>query len=183
MTVHPEHPETVYIGTQDGPYRSTDRGEHWERLRFPERGMQVWSILVDPKNPRILYAGTSPVAVYRSYDGGDNWRRLADPQKPDRVRMPFACRVMRLAKDPGHPAEIYAVLEVNGVMRSLDGGDSWQDCSKDLIRLAGSDASPRDREGMLDGHALSSAPPDRARCSLRCARASSARWPRSTRSA
>jgi photosystem II stability/assembly factor-like uncharacterized protein len=155
VTVHPENPETVYIGTQDGPYRSTDRGEHWERLGFPDRGVQVWSILVDPKNPQTLYAGTSPVAVYRSEDGGDNWHRLADPRMPDRVRMPFDCRVMRLAKDPGHPAEIYGVLEVNGVMRSLDDGESWEDCSEDLIRLAGPAASPRDREGMLDGHALS----------------------------
>jgi photosystem II stability/assembly factor-like uncharacterized protein len=46
------------------------------------------------------------------------------------------------------------VLEVNGVMRSLDDGDSWEDCSKELIRLAGPDAGARDREGMLDGHAL-----------------------------
>jgi photosystem II stability/assembly factor-like uncharacterized protein len=155
VTVDPENPEIVYIGTQDGPYRSTDRGEHWERLGFPDRGMQVWSILVDPKKPRTLYAGTSPVAVYRSEDGGDNWRRLADPRMPERVRMPFACRVMRLAKDAARPAEIYAVLEVDGVMRSLDDGETWQDCSEDLIRLAGPDASPRDREGMLDGHALS----------------------------
>jgi photosystem II stability/assembly factor-like uncharacterized protein len=62
---------------------------------------------------------------------------------------------MRLAKDADRPAEIYAVLEVDGVMRSLDDGETWQDCSEDLIRLAGPDASPRDREGMLDGHALS----------------------------
>ena len=155
VTVHPENSKIVYIGTQDGPYRSTDRGEHWERLGFPDRGVQVWSILVDPKAPQTLYAGTSPVAVYRSEDGGDNWRRLADPRMPDRVRMPFDCRVMRLAKDPDQAAQIYAVLEVNGVMRSPDDGESWEDCSEDLIRLAGSAASPRDREGMLDGHALS----------------------------
>ena len=155
VTVHPVNPEIVYIGTQDGPYRSTDRGEHWERLGFPDRGMQVWSILVDPKNPRTLYAGASPVALYRSDDGGDNWRRLSDPRMPDRVRMPFDCRVMRLAKDADRPAEIYAVLEVNGVMRSLDDGESWEDCSANLIRLAGPEATPRDREGMLDGHALS----------------------------
>ncbi len=154
VTVHPENPEIVYIGTEDGPYRSTNHGEHWERLGFPDRGLQVWSILVDPTNPQTLYAGTSPVAVYRSEDGGDNWRRLGDPQMPDRVRMPFACRVMRLAKNLDRPAEIYAVLEVNGVMRSLDDGESWENCSEDLIRLAGPDASPRDREGMLDGHAL-----------------------------
>jgi photosystem II stability/assembly factor-like uncharacterized protein len=45
--------------------------------------------------------------------------------------------------------------EVNGVMHSLDDGESWEDCSEELIRLAGPAASPRDREGMLDGHALS----------------------------
>ena len=117
--------------------------------------MQVWSILVNPGSPRTLYAGTSPVAVYRSEDGGDNWRRLTDPRMPNRVRMPFACQLMRLAKDADRPAEIYAVLEVNGVMRSLDDGESWEDCSADLIRLAGPEAIPRDREGMLDGPALS----------------------------
>jgi hypothetical protein len=41
---------------------------------------------------------------------------------PNRVPMPFACRVMRLAADPHHADELYAVLEVNGVMRSRDGG-------------------------------------------------------------
>src|SRR6516165_9357426 len=35
VTVHPENSKIVYIGTQDGPYRSTDRGEHWERLASP----------------------------------------------------------------------------------------------------------------------------------------------------
>jgi hypothetical protein len=61
------------------------------------------------------------------------------------------------------------VLEVSGVMRSTDGGESWNDCSADLLRLA--EAEPRLRsklvsdteaEGMLDGHAVctSSADPD-----------------------
>src|SRR5262249_17264765 len=79
---------------------STDCGEHWERLGFPDRGVQVWSILVDPKNLRTLYAGTSPVAVYRSDDGGDNWRRLSDPRIPDRVRMPFDCRAKQGGRQP-----------------------------------------------------------------------------------
>src|SRR4029077_7394956 len=62
VTVHPENPEIVYIGTQDGPYCSTDRGEHWERLGFPDRGLQILLILVGPKNPPTLYAGTPPGA-------------------------------------------------------------------------------------------------------------------------
>jgi photosystem II stability/assembly factor-like uncharacterized protein len=67
---------------------------------------------------------------------------------------------MRLAVDPANPEHIYATLEVGGVVRSLDGGQTWEDCSEPLIDLAkqphlkskiGSDT---DIEGMMDGHAL-----------------------------
>jgi photosystem II stability/assembly factor-like uncharacterized protein len=83
--------------------------------------------------------------------------------------MPFACRVMRFAPHPSRADEIYAVLEVSGVMRSTDGGETWSDCSDHLVRL--SEQEPRLRsklvsdteaEGMLDGHAIctSAADPD-----------------------
>jgi hypothetical protein len=90
------------------------------------------------------------------------------PAPPDRVRMDFPTRVMRLAVDPANPEHIYATLEVAGVVRSLDGGETWEDCSQPLIDLAqqphlkskiGSDT---EIEGMMDGHALcvSSAAPN-----------------------
>ena len=72
IAVHPTNPDVIYIGTRSGPYRSADRGEHWERLPFPDDKTEVWSVLVHPANPRTLYAGTSPVGVYRSDDGGDS---------------------------------------------------------------------------------------------------------------
>lgn len=160
ITVHPTNADVVYIGTHKGPYRSLDGGDHWERLDFPDAGTQVWSVLVHPKDPRILYAGTSPVGVYRSDDGGDSWRRLATPKLPERVKMEFPGRVMRLAADPANSDELYATLEVAGVMRSLDGGESWDDCSADLVELAKRPhlksmiQSDTDIEGMMDGHAL-----------------------------
>ena len=160
ITVNPAYPEAVFIGTHDGAYRSLDRGEHWERLALPDEGIQVWSILVHPTMARTLYAGTSPVGVYRSDDGGDTWRKLTTPNLPERVKMAFPCRVMRLAADPSNPEHIYATLEVGGVMRSLDGGESWQDCSDGLIALADRPhlksmlQSDTDIEGMMDGHAL-----------------------------
>ena len=150
----------VYLGTQDGPYRSLDHGSSWERLGFPDTGKEVWAIHVHPQNPKVLYAGTSPVGVYRSEDGGDHWRRLPNVRQPERVKMAFACRVMRLSVDPQHPEEVYAALEVGGAMRSLDAGETWTDCSAELLSLAelphlksriGSDT---DAEGMLDAHAL-----------------------------
>jgi photosystem II stability/assembly factor-like uncharacterized protein len=74
--------------------------------------------------------------------------------------MSFACRVMRLAVDPTRPNEVYATLEVGGAMRSLDGGETWEDCSAGLMALAelphlkSRIQSDSDMEGMLDGHAL-----------------------------
>ena len=160
ITVHPTNPDIVYLGTRSGPYRSTNRGERWARLPFPD-GTEVWSIMVHPKNPRILYAGTSPVGVYRSDDGGDSWRKLPKATQPERVKMKsFVCRVMRLAADPTRPDEVYAALEVGGVMRSLDAGESWEDCTSDLLKLAERPElkskidSDTEIEGMLDGHAL-----------------------------
>ena len=159
ITVHPTNPDVVYLGTHDGPYRSTDRGERWERLDFP-RGHQVWSILVQPNDPRVIYAGTAPVGVFRSDDAGATWRGLPKAVLPERVKMGFACRVMRMAADPARPQELYATLEVGGVMRTLDGGEHWDDCTSDLVKLAerphlkSKIQSDTEIEGMLDGHAL-----------------------------
>ena len=160
ITVHPTNPDVVYVGTQNGPYRSVDRGERWERLPFPDNGGEVWSILVHPTRPRTLLAGTSPVGIFRSDDEGATWRRLPNAVQAERVKMPFACRVMRMAIDPAQPEHIYAALEVGGAMRSLDGGETWDDCSGDLVALSDLPhlksriVSDSEMEGMLDGHAL-----------------------------
>jgi photosystem II stability/assembly factor-like uncharacterized protein len=159
ITVHPTNHDVVYIGTNDGPYRTTDRGERWERLDFPKEH-EVWSIAFQANDPRVVYAGTSPIGVFRSDNGGDTWRRLAKAKLPERVQMGFACRVMRLASDPARPQEVYATLEVGGVMRTLDGGERWDDCTEDLVKLAerphlkSKIQSDTEIEGMLDGHAL-----------------------------
>jgi photosystem II stability/assembly factor-like uncharacterized protein len=159
ITVHPENLDVVYVGSTKGAYRSTNRGASWERLRLPEHA-DIWSICIHPKNPRVVYAGASPPGVYRSEDGGDIWRKTADPGLPDRVIMGFACRVMRLDVDPNSGNDVYATLEANGTMRSRNGGETWEDCTADLIRFCEDPkyrsriASQTEIEGMLDGHAL-----------------------------
>ena len=76
---------------------------------------------------------------------------------------------MRFARHPAGRNEIYAALEIGGVMRSTDGGESWSDCSDNLIRLSVEEprlrskiVSDTEAEGMLDGHAIcmSAADPD-----------------------
>jgi photosystem II stability/assembly factor-like uncharacterized protein len=166
VIVHPRHPEWVLAGTADGVWRSEDRGATFARADFPDKGKQIWSFLVDASNPDRIYAGGSPVDVYRSEDRGRSWRRLPHPSVGERAKAPFAARVMRMAQHPARPNEIYAALEVNGVIRTTDGGETWEDCSADLIRLSdlphlkSKIVSDTHAEGMLDGHAIAISPAD-----------------------
>jgi photosystem II stability/assembly factor-like uncharacterized protein len=86
--------------------------------------MDVWKIAVDPSNPEIIFAGTRPAALFRSKDGGKSWQKLAVDMAEEcpNVRIP---RVTALAVDPANPKRIWAGVEVDGVRRSLDGGDTW----------------------------------------------------------
>lgn len=173
--VHPDNPEIVFAGTNDGVWRSVDRGATFARTDFPHARKEVWSFLVDHRNPQRILAGASPIDLYRSDDCGASWRQLPTPKIATHCTGPFASRVMRLAQSPGNPDEIYAALEINGVMRSVDDGETWIDCSDGLIKLAelphlkSKIVSETTAEGMLDGHAvtISSAAPDAPIVALR----------------
>ena len=160
FAAHPRNPDVIYVGTQDGPYRSTDSGRKWERLGFPKASGVVWSIAFHPTRPQVMYAGVAPAAVYRSEDGGNNWNKLPGAQSPEHCPMNFPTRVTGIAIDPKRPDDVYAALEVSGILRSSDGGDTWADMSEPLIRLSERPhlksrlSSNTDASGMLDSHAI-----------------------------
>jgi photosystem II stability/assembly factor-like uncharacterized protein len=161
IAIHPTNPQIVYAGAQDGPYRTTNGGDTWERLNFPDRDLVVWSIIFHPTNPQTLYLGTAPTAIFRSDNGGESWKKLKITAPAGMVEMGFPCRIIRLAADPSQPEEIYAGLEVGGVIRSLNGGETWEDCTKELLKFVEKDhlksqlISNTKAEGMMDSHALS----------------------------
>jgi len=162
--VHPAEPSVVFAGTQDGVWRSTDHGATFARTDFPDNGKQIWCFLVDNRSSDTIFAGASPIDVYRSDDRGASWRKLPNPGVPEHCKVIFDARVMRMVQHPTRPDEIYAALEVNGVMRTTDGGESWQDCSTHLIELSNQEhlkskiVSDTFSEGMLDVHALTISP-------------------------
>ena len=127
LLVHPDNPEIVYAGTNEGPYRSDDRGGHWEPLDALKR--DVWSLAFHPNDPNTVYAGYEPCAVYRSQDGGGHW----DAMNTDGVvyphittyMPPLGKRVIGLAADPSNPDDMYGAIEVGGLIGSRDGGESW----------------------------------------------------------
>lgn len=129
LLIHPQNPNILYAGTHMGPYRSDDRGEHWEALETPRAGRDVWSLAFHPQNPNILYAGYEPCAVYRSDDGGAHWQQMHTEQVVfphiTTYMHPVCKRVIGIAADPSNPQEMYGAIEVGGLIGSRDGGETW----------------------------------------------------------
>jgi photosystem II stability/assembly factor-like uncharacterized protein len=123
----PLRPGQVTIGTENGVWRSDDAGDSWRRLSAPRPDLAVWSLACHPSDPNTIFAGYEPCAIYRSQDDGATWQKLpVNPVYPavsDNPAIPK--RVISMAIDPACPDEIYASLEVGGLLRSLDGGQSW----------------------------------------------------------
>jgi len=71
ITVDPNDPKTLYAcGFESSAWRSTDRGEHWERIR----GYNFkWGhrVIVDPQNPGMIYITTFGGSVWHGPAAGD----------------------------------------------------------------------------------------------------------------
>ena len=82
----------------------------------------MWSVTVDPEDSDIIFAGTRPDA-FRSKDGGKSWEQLAlGVTLPCPVGIP---RTTNMIVDPRDHRTVWAGIEVDGIYKSLDGGDSW----------------------------------------------------------
>src|SRR6266496_2784838 len=120
-------------GGRGGVFRQAVGSQGWDALTdgLPD-GAGLHAITVHPENTDVVFIGTTKGA-YRSTNRGDRWEPLA---LPDQVHMTFPCRVMRLDVDPARPDDVYACIEANGAMKSRDRGESWEDCTSDLLRFA-----------------------------------------------
>jgi photosystem II stability/assembly factor-like uncharacterized protein len=122
MTVYPDSSQRIIAGTDAGIYCSNDLGVAWEKLDSPMEDLQIWSVAVDPSDTQTIFAGTRPDA-FRSRDGGQSWDKLslgvADP-------CPIGiARTTNMIVDPRDNRTVWAGVEVDGVFKSLDGGDNW----------------------------------------------------------
>jgi photosystem II stability/assembly factor-like uncharacterized protein len=134
FAVHPQRPEVLFAGTDRGLYRSKDAGASWTWIESPLDAFHVWALAINADDPRVMFAGTRPGAVFRSTDGGQRWRQLSvDIAKEcPAVGIP---RITQLVIDPTAPQTIWAGIEVDGIRRSSDGGETWQAVHQGLTNL------------------------------------------------
>ena len=121
----------MFVGLREGGVRrSVDGGRSWADCKLPEPG--VFSLAVSAADGAV-YAGTEPSRLFRSDDRGESWSELeALLELPSRPSWsfpprPWTSHVRWIAPSP-HDADLLLVgIELGGLMRSTDGGQSWQD--------------------------------------------------------
>ncbi len=139
--------DTVYAGVEDAAlFRTTDGGRTWQELsglrchtsgprwQPGAGGMCLHTILVDPANPDRIFIAISAAGAFRSDDAGQTWRPVNRGLRSEGIPDPTAevghC-VHRIAMHPSRPNVLFMQKHWD-VMRSDDGGDSWQEVSGNL---------------------------------------------------
>ena len=125
-------PGRAYVAAyESGVYRTDDGGATWKHVSsYPCD--YAHSVLAHPDDAGIVYAGGEPAAVFRSSDAGETWEECAGFQKvPESSKWFFhsdtrESHVRDLRFAPGDSGRMYAGIEVGGIVRSTDGGRTWQ---------------------------------------------------------
>jgi photosystem II stability/assembly factor-like uncharacterized protein len=73
-------PANVYVATENGLARSSDRGETWENISIlpPENKAKINDMAVNPNNTKEIYY-VSDTTFFSSIDGGANWSTIKTP--------------------------------------------------------------------------------------------------------
>ncbi len=138
VAADPSRPSRAYAGTFGrGVWRSEDAGRSWGQAWRGPASAQVTSLAVAPAEreggPGTVWAGTEPSALYRSDDGGATWTEpavLTDIPSSGSWSFPprpYTHHTRWITPDPGIPRLLLVSIEAGGIVRSLDGGRSWED--------------------------------------------------------
>jgi len=148
IAVHPKDHNIVYAAvlgdiykpTQErGIYKSIDGGVNWKKTLFVNENAGAVDLVMDPNNPRILYASTWNVrrtpyslssggtgsALWKSTDSGENWKEISKHKGFPEDTL----GIIGVAVSPVNGDRVWAIVEnkeKGGVYRSDDGGETWE---------------------------------------------------------
>lgn len=146
IRIHPKNPEIAYaavmgrlFGASDerGVYRTKDGGKSWQRVLFANNHAGAVDLILDPNNPRIMFASTWRIlrtpyslesggegsALWYSSDGGDTWKDISKNKGLPKGTW----GIVGVTVSPVNSNRVWAIIEnqEGGVYRSDDGGTTW----------------------------------------------------------
>lgn len=156
LAIDPADPNTIYAGTGEanlagfayfgqGILKSVDGGSTWNLMgRSHFIGSSISKIIIHPSNPDVLWAATTmgssgdggynyvipfiTTGISKSVDGGNSWTRVFAAQEV--ASLPLGVTDMLI--DPSNPDLLYAGIYGGGIMKSGNGGMSWESLSNGL---------------------------------------------------
>lgn len=158
IIVHPDNSNVIWVAVQGplwskggerGFYKSVDGGNTWKKTLGDNEWVGVTDIVVDPRNPDLIYAATwqrhrtvaaymgggPGTGLYKSTDGGDSWEKLTQGLPTSNMGK------IGLAISPQKPDILYAAIELDrrtgGVFKSTNRGASWQKMSNTVSGATG----------------------------------------------
>jgi len=149
MAVEPLDSETLYAWTNMGIVKSVDGGANWFEIagsKEKSAGAPSWcfdfpgSVAIAPGDPNTIYAGTCPTGggLFKSTDGGQSWTTLTvdwsvvgiNPEVPlppvifGSPSNPLNS-FQTVAVDPQNAGTVYVWTIAAGLLKTTDGGASW----------------------------------------------------------
>ena len=147
IAIHPKNPDLVYAAvlgdlykstSERGVYRSKNGGETWEKVLFANDNAGAVDLILDPTNPRIIYASTWRIrrtpyslesggegsALWKSTDSGDTWTEISTNKGFPKGTL----GIIGVTVSPQNGDRVWAIVENEngGVLRSDDGGETWK---------------------------------------------------------
>lgn len=111
-------PKILVAGTLEGVFRSTDAGDHWQRISPKDSAEihEVESLAVDPADPNVVYVGTWHLA-WKTTDGGKHWANMKQGVIED-------SDVFSIIVDPKRPSTVY-LSACSGIYKSVNAGGQF----------------------------------------------------------
>ncbi len=128
----------ILAGTKKGVFRSDDTGQTWRAASTGLTHPHVRGLAFHPDISDREFAGTEPAGIFVSHDGARTWREceeVAQLRDQHAWMLPYSPEAGCVRGFTLQGQRAYAAVEVGGVLRSDDSGETW--------RLAeGSDGKP-----------------------------------------
>jgi photosystem II stability/assembly factor-like uncharacterized protein len=140
FAVHPKNKAYYYVAVASGGvWKTTNSGTTFTPVFDNEGSYSIGYILLDPKNPNIVWVGTGENnsqrsvgygdGVYKSEDAGRTWRN---------VGLKTSEHIGRIAMDPRDSNVVYVAAQgplwgpggERGLYKTTDGGKTWKQVLK-----------------------------------------------------